>query len=89
MLDATRKATTPHEVRGRLWQDNHSGQRGHKLMTKELGDTIPAIGANENAADYDAVLVPAKLFSPYNGWRWYDHRVGRRDRAVLRPSRGV
>ncbi len=30
-----------------------------------------AIGANENVADHDAVLAPAKLFSPYNGWRWY------------------
>ena len=63
--------TTPHQARGRLWQDAHSGRRGHKLMTKELGDTIPAIGANEDAADYDAVLAPAKLFSPYTGWRWY------------------
>ena len=54
-----------------MWQDNHSGLRRHKLMTKELGDTIPALYANENVADYDAVLAPAKLFSPYNGWRWY------------------
>ena len=46
------------------WQDNHSGSRRHKLMTKELGDTIPALYANENAEDYDAVLAPAKLFSP-------------------------
>ncbi len=53
------------------WQDNHSGLRGHKFMTKELGATIPAIGANEDVADHDAVLAPAKLFSPYNGWRWY------------------
>ena len=21
--------------------------------------------------DYDAVLAPAKLFSPYTGWRWF------------------
>ena len=47
-----------------IWQDNHSGLRRHKLMTKELGDTIPAIGANENVDDHDAVLAPAKLFSP-------------------------
>ena len=46
------------------WRDNHGGRRGHKLMTKELGDTIPAIGSNENVEDYDAVLAPAKLFSP-------------------------
>ena len=53
------------------WQDNHSRYRGHKLMTKELGDTVPAIGANQDADDFDGVLAPAKLFSPYNGWRWY------------------
>ena len=46
------------------WQDTHSGPRGHQLMTKELADTIPAIGANENVDDHDAVLAPAKLFSP-------------------------
>ena len=46
------------------WQDNHSGRRRHKLMTKEIGGRIPAIGANEDADDYDDVLAPAKLFSP-------------------------
>ena len=71
MLEAKGNATTPHQVRGRLWQDNHSGRRGHKLMTRELGDTIPAIGATGNADDYDAVLAPAKLFSPYGNWTWY------------------
>ena len=40
-------------------------------MTKELADTIPPLYANENVDDHDAVLAPAKLFSPYNGWRWY------------------
>ena len=40
-------------------------------MTKELGEKIPALYANENVADYDAVLAPAKLFSPYNGLSWY------------------
>ena len=54
-----------------LWRDNHSGLRGHALMTKELGDTIPALYANENAADYDAVIAHAKLFSPYSNWTWY------------------
>ena len=64
MSDDKRTTTT-------MWQDNHSGLRGHKLMTKELGDTIPALYANENAPDYDAVLAHVKLFSPYTGWRWY------------------
>ena len=54
-----------------MWQDNHSGKRGHQLMTKQLADTIPALGANENARDYDDVLAPGKLFSPYSGWTWY------------------
>ena len=54
-----------------MWQDKHSGLRRHKLMTKELGETIPALYANENVDDYDAVLAVAKLFSPYNGWTWY------------------
>ena len=54
-----------------IWQDPNSGLRRHKLMTKELGETIPALYANENVEDYDSVLAPAKLFSPYNGWTWY------------------
>ena len=66
MLDVKGNAMT-----ATMWQDNHSGRRRHKLMTKELGEKIPAIGANENAADHDAVLAPAKLFCPYNGWTWY------------------
>ena len=53
------------------WQDNHSRYRRHRLMTKELGDKLPAIGANEDVDDYDDILAPAKLFSPYTGWRWY------------------
>ena len=54
-----------------LWQDNHSGLRRHKLMTKELGEKIPKLYANENVADYDAVVARVKLFSPYTGWRWF------------------
>ena len=54
-----------------MWQDNHSALRRHKLMTKELGETIPALYANENVEEYDTVLAAAKLFSPYNGWTWY------------------
>ena len=53
------------------WQDNHSRYRRHKPMTKEPGDKIPTIGANDNVDDYDDILAPAKLFSPYTGWRWY------------------
>ena len=53
------------------WQDPNSGLRRHKLMTKEIGDTIPALYANEHVEDYDSVLAHIKLFSPYNGWRWF------------------
>ena len=53
------------------WQDNHSRLRRHELMTKELGDTIPALYANENDEDYDSVLAHVKLFSPYSNWTWY------------------
>ncbi len=53
------------------WQDNHRGVRGHELITKELGDTIPALYANENVRDYNDVLAPAKFFSPFSNWTWY------------------
>ena len=54
-----------------MWQDPNSGLRRHKLMTKELGETIPALYANENVEDYDTVMAEVKLFSPFNGWTWY------------------
>ena len=66
MLDESGKAMT-----ATTWQDSHSGYRRHKLMTKELGNKIPKIGANDEVDDYDEVLARAKLFSPYTGWRWY------------------
>ena len=62
--DGTTKTTT-------MWQDKLSGLRRHKLMTKELGETIPPLYANEDVKDYDTVLAVAKLFSPYSGWTWY------------------
>ena len=71
------------------WQDNHSGRRGHKLMTKEVGDTIPPLYANDGADDPDAVVARVKLFSPYAGWRWYITEWDAEDRNVLRPRRGV
>ena len=62
------KATTTTAT---MWQDSRSGVRGHSLMTKEIGNTIPALYANENAEDHDSALAHVKLFSPYNGWTWY------------------
>ena len=64
MTDAKETTTT-------LWQDRHSGKRGHQLMTEKLAETIPALYANENVADYDTVIARAKLFSPYSNWTWY------------------
>ena len=32
-------------ITGTMWRDNHSGLRRHKLMTKELGKTIPPLYA--------------------------------------------
>ncbi len=54
-----------------MWQDNHSSSRKHKLMTKEIGETIPDLYANENVENTDDVMARAKLFCPYNGWHWY------------------
>ena len=45
-------------------QDHHSRYRRHKLMTKELGNTIPAIGANDNVDDYYDVLCPGQAVQP-------------------------
>ena len=63
-----------------MWQDDHNKLRRHKLMTKELGEKIPALYANENVKNTDDVVAHAKLFCPYNGWRWYitewDPRTG-------------
>ena len=64
MTEAKETATT-------MWQDDHSGKRGHQLMTRKLADAIPDLGANANVADCDNVLAPAKLFSPYTNWTWY------------------
>ena len=63
--------TDEKETAAPMWQDQHAGKRGHQLMTKKLADTIPAIYANENVADYDTVLAHAKLFSPYSNWTWF------------------
>lgn len=52
------------------WTDEYSGKRGHALMTKEVGNTIPPLYTNEDASE-DEVVVQAKLFSPYSNWTWY------------------
>ena len=73
--------TTPTNTNPAIWRDRHSARRGHQLITRTLAEQIPALGAHDGITDLDAVLVPAKLFSPYTGWRWYvtewDARTGR------------
>ena len=64
MIDQKETTTT-------IWQDQHSGRRGHQLMTQKLADAIPDLGANANVADCDGIIAPAKLFSPYSNWMWY------------------
>lgn len=54
-----------------VWQDRFSRYRGHKLMTRELGASIPPLYANEHVADYGTVVAVAKLFCPFNNWTWY------------------
>ena len=76
MSITTTTAATPA-----IWRDGHSARRGHQLMTRTVAAQIPALGAHDGITDLDDVLVPAKLFSPYSGWRWYitewDARTGR------------
>ena len=55
----------------KIWRDNSDGSRGHPLMTKELGEKLPALGSSENVEDSDEVIAHVKLFSPYTGWTWY------------------
>lgn len=46
-----------------------SNKRGHKLMTKELIEKMPALYSQEDKG-LDA-LVQVKFFSPYSNWTWY------------------
>lgn len=46
-----------------------SNKRGHKLMTKELIEKMPALYSQEEKG-LDAV-AQVKFFSPYSGWTWY------------------
>ena len=56
--------TTPTNTNPAIWRDRYSARRGHQLMTRTLAAQIPPLGAHDEVADIDALLVPAKLFSP-------------------------
>ena len=85
----TKTAKTPHQVRGRLWQDNHSGLRRHKLMTKELGERIPTLYRQRERRRLRRRARPGQTFQPLHRLALVHHRVGGLDRRVLRPGRGV
>ena len=80
MLDQKGNTTT--------WQDNHSGPRGHQLMTKEIADTIPPLYANDGAGRPRRRPRPSQAIQSLQRLALVHHRVGPRDRTVLRPRRG-
>ena len=59
------------------------GLRGHKLLTKELRDRIPAMRAQEGLEDPIAYV---KFFSPYSGWTWYATEFDGEDLFLDRKS---
>lgn len=48
---------------------NTNTLRGHKLLTKALEATLPALYSTDGQG-YNAV-ARVKFFSPYTGWKWY------------------
>lgn len=46
-----------------MWHDRNRRRRGHRLVTKELGEKIPPLYANDGAKQPDEVKAVVKLFS--------------------------
>ena len=69
-----------------MWQDKHSGLRRHKLMTKELGEKIPALYANENVENTDDVMAQRQAVLSLQRLALVRHRVGRRRPANASAS---
>ena len=82
---------TGTETAETTWQDRHSRLRRHKLMTKEIGDTIPALYANENVEDQDSVIASREAVQPRTtAGAWYHNRVGGGSRdSASASSRGL
>ena len=55
----------------KTWQDKYSKKRRHRLMTEELGATIPPLYTNNDIEDYDTMIARAKIFNPFSRWTWY------------------
>ena len=66
MLDVTGTSTTTT-----MWQDNHSGLRRHKLMTKELGEKIPRPLRQRERQGLRHRSRPREAVQPYANWTWY------------------
>ena len=43
-------------------------KRGHKLLTEELKDSLPAMYSQDDNPD---PMVHVKFFSPYSDWTWF------------------
>ena len=54
-----------------MWHDRNRRRRGHRLITKELGEKIPPLYANDGAEKPDEVKAVVKLFSIISNWTWY------------------
>ncbi|MCY4580735.1 MAG: DUF2958 domain-containing protein [Chloroflexi bacterium] len=54
-----------------MWHDRNRRRRGHALITKELGEKIPPLYANDGAENPDEVKAVVKLFSIISHWTWY------------------
>ena len=53
-------------------------RRGHKLLPKEIRDTLPSLYAGESLGLNAIALV--KFFSPYGGnWTWYASEFDQED----------
>lgn len=44
--------------------------RGHKLLTKEIRNSLPPLYSTENVPLAEK-LFKVKFFSPYSSWTWY------------------
>ena len=69
-----------------MWQDGHSGLRGHALMTRELGDTIPAALRQREREGLRLRPRARQAVQPVQQLDLVHHRVGRQDRASASVS---
>ena len=48
-------------------------KRGHKLLTEELKNSLPAMYSQDDNPD---PMVHVKFFSPYSDWTWFATELG-------------